>query len=873
MKIRLWYLFLGIIISTQVIQAQNTDNIRLSVRVVNSIDGSEINRPTINVSYSLTNNSIPPKTEKKNTFYEVRKGAQIKVEAASFQFYTEVTTFDTDNLYNDDIIEIKLNPRPAGSAVVKIIDSKSKNPIPATLKISFEGTQNAQNTTKDKPELEIYFEKNGKYAFNASSEGYDSKEIKVDLKLRTANTTEKPIIIELSKSLVAQKLIFKNKTTNEIISDNLQVEIINVSDKNKTTIWNSTKGEFEFYPGDTYSLAIEKQGFKSVSRQIKPSEKPLELLLEPSSLTPFLIEVKEPNSTAKVDIQIKVTTPSGKEELSQSNVVYIPKELGQYTFSFAKDGYGSYEQKSVSKYDKGAKPDLVSFELRGDAEIKIVVLDSTSNQPIENAGFRVFKENKNEIKGTRQRNSFSFMKPPFEFATFEISAPNYIPKLGQIKPSDVSFNTVTVSLSKRVVENFQEHEYSFVDAHSKESIKKTQVIILDDKKETVETLFNSSRGSYLTYKINPEKKYTIQVKADGYKDLNAQLTSNTREVKYELEPLNLEETILSIYDDYTKEMLLVNSLVIQSESSIDIPTIERNREYVAKLKKNQTYTISFNQKGYPPFNKIVTVPNDRRIDIFTRKRTYPLALLIQNELSDEQKNQAKAIINQADGTIISSTFDKERKAFILSSDPNENLQVEIEVPGFRIYKASNNRKQLAMYEIDVVLLPIPVIDEVVAIEVPKADPPKVEEEPAKKEVPQTKVEEPKKEDVVVKKEVPMEAKKGRRFPLDGVNFEQSKTNMLYGSELKLKELLTFLQQNPNVKIEVIGHTDKIGDERQNKRLSEFRARTVANWLFNKGINSDRIITSGKGSAENIAANDSEETKAQNRRIEVLVIED
>jgi outer membrane protein OmpA-like peptidoglycan-associated protein len=876
MKIKLWYLFLGIILSAHSTHAQNSENVRLKVRVVNSVDGSEIKNPSVVMTYVLTDNVISLKTEKKNTFYDVKKGAQIKVEVSTFQFYTEVSTYNTDHLYDDDVLEIRLNPRPAGSAVVSIIDAKTKAPLPATLQISFEGTQNSQNTSASKPELEIYFEKNGRYVFNATAPGYETKEIKVDLKLRTANTVEKPIIIELNKSLLAQKLVFKNKVSKELLQGKMTVEIINVSDKSKTTIWSSTKEEFEYASGDSYNVTVEKEGFKPLFSQIKPDGRTLELLLEPRGIAPFMVEVKESGSTAKVNTQIKVTSPSGAEETIVSNTRYQPKEVGQYTFSFTKDGYGSYEQKISSQYRDEAIP--VNFEMRGDTEIKIVVLDSISKQPIENAAFKVFKENLTEIKGSRERNAFSFKKAPFENATFEISSPNYSPKSGKINSADVSFNTVTVYLAKRIVENLQEHEYTFVDAHTKEPVKKTQVIILDANKQTVETLFNSSKGSYLTYKINPEKEYSIQVKADGYKDLNAPLSRGPRDVSFELQPTTLDETIISIYDDYTKEMLVVKSLSVQTQNALNIPFTERNREFVTQLKKNESYVIKFQQEGYLAFNQTFTVPESKRIDIFVRKETYPLALIIQNELTEEQKNQAKATITYISGKTISNTFDKARKAFILESDPKDNLQVEIEIPGFRHYKASNNRQQLAMYEINVDLLPIPKVEEVVAVETPKEEPQKVEEivkieEPKKAEVPQPKVEEPKKEEVVVKKDVPMEAKKGKRYPLDGVNFEQSKTNMLYGSELKLKELLTFLQQNPNVKIEVIGHTDKIGDERQNQRLSEFRARTVANWLFNKGIDSGRIITTGKGSTEPLAANDSEETKAQNRRIEVLVLED
>jgi outer membrane protein OmpA-like peptidoglycan-associated protein len=95
-----------------------------------------------------------------------------------------------------------------------------------------------------------------------------------------------------------------------------------------------------------------------------------------------------------------------------------------------------------------------------------------------------------------------------------------------------------------------------------------------------------------------------------------------------------------------------------------------------------------------------------------------------------------------------------------------------------------------------------------------------------------------------------------------------------GAELKLDGVVDYLKQNPKIKIEVAGHTDNEGaDQRLNQRLSEFRAKVVANYLFNKGISPERIKTIGKGSSEPLVANDTDENKSTNRRIEIMILED
>ena len=341
-----------------------------------------------------------------------------------------------------------------------------------------------------------------------------------------------------------------------------------------------------------------------------------------------------------------------------------------------------------------------------------------------------------------------------------------------------------------------------------------------------------------------------------------------------MSPASMREIIVTVLDEYTREMLILNSPKFTLQGGTALSYQERNREYVINVSNTDKVILDFKQTGYPDFSNLITLNNiqNDRLEILMKKAAYPLKLKIKNDLTESQKDNAQAKINYLDGTVVKNQFLKDENSFNLVSDPNEILQVEINVPGFKTYKASNNRQQLAMFEIEVLLEPVPVPVAEVAVEKPKEP-----ETPLKTPEPQIKTEEAhtKLPETTPKPEPnePMLAQKGKRYRLDGVNFEQSKTTMLYGSELKLNELLQFMNENPKVKIEITGHTDNTGDSRQNQRLSEFRARTVANWLFNRGIEPERIITLGKGSSEPVAPNGTEDDKAKNRRIEVLVIED
>ena len=79
-------------------------------------------------------------------------------------------------------------------------------------------------------------------------------------------------------------------------------------------------------------------------------------------------------------------------------------------------------------------------------------------------------------------------------------------------------------------------------------------------------------------------------------------------------------------------------------------------------------------------------------------------------------------------------------------------------------------------------------------------------------------------------------------------------------------------QGINLEVMVaIGHTDSIGSEAYNQRLSERRANAVRAYLTSKGIENDRIATEGKGELQPVASNKTKAGRAQNRRVEIEVV--
>lgn len=104
----------------------------------------------------------------------------------------------------------------------------------------------------------------------------------------------------------------------------------------------------------------------------------------------------------------------------------------------------------------------------------------------------------------------------------------------------------------------------------------------------------------------------------------------------------------------------------------------------------------------------------------------------------------------------------------------------------------------------------------------------------------------------------------------GINFETNEAIILDESKGVLDKLVLTANQCPDASIEVSGHTDSRASIAYNQRLSERRATAVANYLIVEGVSSARLSVSGKGELEPIATNDTEEGRAQNRRIEFVI---
>lgn len=112
---------------------------------------------------------------------------------------------------------------------------------------------------------------------------------------------------------------------------------------------------------------------------------------------------------------------------------------------------------------------------------------------------------------------------------------------------------------------------------------------------------------------------------------------------------------------------------------------------------------------------------------------------------------------------------------------------------------------------------------------------------------------------------------GETFTIKNIFFDFNKSSLKPESYLELDRVAKLFTENPTVEVELSGHTDNVGTDGYNKKLSYERASSVAEYLISKGIIASRIKVEGYGKSKPVATNDTEEGRQLNRRVEFQIL--
>jgi len=106
--------------------------------------------------------------------------------------------------------------------------------------------------------------------------------------------------------------------------------------------------------------------------------------------------------------------------------------------------------------------------------------------------------------------------------------------------------------------------------------------------------------------------------------------------------------------------------------------------------------------------------------------------------------------------------------------------------------------------------------------------------------------------------------------LEGANFDFNKATLKPEGMAKLDEAAKVMAENADLTVAVEGHTDSVGSDAYNQKLSERRAQAAVDYLVSKGVAAARLAPTGYGESKPVASNDTAEGRAQNRRVDLVV---
>lgn len=118
----------------------------------------------------------------------------------------------------------------------------------------------------------------------------------------------------------------------------------------------------------------------------------------------------------------------------------------------------------------------------------------------------------------------------------------------------------------------------------------------------------------------------------------------------------------------------------------------------------------------------------------------------------------------------------------------------------------------------------------------------------------------------------VELSAGDALVLQNIQFEFNSSALTEDSQSGIQMLTDFLTRNPELRVELAGHTDNVGNEKYNQQLSADRAEVVRQALIDNGIEATRLTAKGYGSTKPLVPNDSDEHRAINRRTEMIIVE-
>ncbi|MFN3850135.1 MAG: OmpA family protein [Spirosomataceae bacterium] len=876
--------------------------------------GEDTNKPLKGANITITNT-----TDKALVMDNLLPEAEAFVETMPNKKYTAKVSYGgyvtREFTLNTNAKEQILKLQPETYLSLGAFDGLLNKRLPATFKIYFKGNKVFEITGDANSDIRFKPAEKGIYEYEITYPNY--KPYKNEANIENLQAGKIQYKAPLESTVDTYVILIEDALTKEFIPAakltmmSAEGVLVPVKYNNKTGEW-----KVELEKEKEYKLSIEAPEFQPINETFargtsKLIKKSLSKVTQSLYFTAVDALTKMPISTQYKVIRpdqepLIGTSEAGKpykvELFPQSKFIIEAKAEGGYT-TFTDNLSFKSEIKDPNRVIELVK-DIYSFKFivtntetsKNHTTAKVTLLNTSTGQPVtpsSNAN-GIFEADVNpnnnysieiEAEGFEKHKSNPNVKNEIMSNKFEINIPLYKSAVSQFKLTVVN------------------------DVDGK-NVLNADLRVFNAKNQPMPIMANPMAQEW-NAELRNDENYTVEVKAEGYLAYKNNLSKNTKNIVVRIKPIPSQEISISAVDALTKKPIVAEFKLTSGNETINGTVTSGGTKLKTKLLEDRNYQLEITSAGYKPYKDVVKLQSavNSEIPIEIKKEFYTFGIKGLDSKSKKPVANVKfSVINESDKSNLTGKFDQVANTYSADLLTDNNYIVEVEAAGYEKQTEKidvNAAAKNSDFKKDVLLNLIPKKEpekkepetKNIEVKVTNPEPPKKEEKlvvtppvvtkveekppvekpkptpPAPKRVEKTVVDDAiviEENDLSVKVEVYENLAIGKKFRLGSVFFVQSSAELKPQSYPQLDKLIRTLKLNPKYKIEITGHTDNVGDARQNLYLSELRARKIANYIFNGGIAQDRIRYVGKGQEEPISSNDTEDNRSKNRRVEFVV---
>ena len=430
-------------------------------------------------------------------------------------------------------------------------------------------------------------------------------------------------------------------------------------------------------------------------------------------------------------------------------------------------------------------------------------------------------------------NEYSNIYPNISFNGDKIFYINQI-EYGKKKEVGLVYNSILpkkFSPEKKLI-----LEGNVTDLYSDEAVNAQIKIINPFTSSLISTYSTNKMGRYW-FMLSSNQIYRIKFSAPSYSyDIKSYKVGKLKENKVETRNVQLYKNISIIFNVFDAEIfepLEAQFEIIDSETneSVDVSTSKLVQgRYKMKLPIGKVYNIFTFKKNYATDTLIFDLKKVIQFDEFENDIE-----LKSNKIEVDLNITNKGIaLNQPVEVLVTNLETmKMTRSMVM---PDKDGRFKINLKKGEKYNINISPKGYSFYNTDVDL---------------------------------TKKKQKKEKKIEVKLQ---KLEKETKLTLKNIIFETNSAELTIASYAELDRLVTLIKKNPKLQIEISAHSDNVGSDTYNLKLSNRRAQSVVEYLTDKDVPKDNLIAKGYGETKPIAPNDTDENKAKNRRVEMEILD-